>query len=34
MISKGVAKMSHYTGPVRVMKVRDLSSFCACIRVQ
>lgn len=26
MISKGVAKMWHYTGPVRVMAARDLSN--------
>jgi excisionase family DNA binding protein len=27
MKDKGVAKMSHYTGPVRVMTVREVSSY-------
>jgi excisionase family DNA binding protein len=27
MKSKGVAKVSHYTGPVRVMTVREVSTY-------
>jgi DNA-binding MurR/RpiR family transcriptional regulator len=27
MKSKAVAKMSHYTGPVRVMTVREVSTY-------